>query len=595
MAVSEMRVKRLARAIKPSYDKLKPFREMPQEIMRQYVGPHYGEAGSKDARPVNMLEMALTQYRTELSSTNPQVLCSTHVPELRSAATELELALNETLKRMDFSAEHKLWVMSALIGVGIMQVGMETISQRVIDGEIVPETNVFVETIAIDDWVHDVSAKKWNNRQVTFCGHRYLMPLEDVKENEMYDKEVRSRLGKKDKHPDDEMASMSTGTSEVEDVFVEMVELWDIWVPADKTIVTFVANEMGTGVIDKPLRQIDWEGPPHGPYHLFGFNPVINNVMPLSPASNWYDIDDLMNKLVVQMGVDASRAKNIGLTSSATRSDAETIRTTENGQIAVVDNPTGFTTQTIGGVNQQTLGFSQVIKQLVSYSMGNLDAIAGLASQAGTLGQEEIIKSSSNARVQAMQTAVAEATRAVIRDIAYYLHNLSTQELSLTMKVGESTVALTWPYQEDEYGIEFDSREGEIWQYHIDIVPYSMTSLPPGARAQQLERIWQQIVLPVIGSGMQPPDGFIELLKQLAKLYNMPEIASLYKTAAISYEQQQMQQQNAGNRMPKPVTSSREYVRTSRSAGMSPQAADQQMMLAAMGAGGSNNRPTGAA
>ena len=93
---------------------------------------------------------------------------------------------------------------------------------------------------------------------------------------------------------------------------------------------------------------------------------------------------------------------------------------TPDGHILCVDNPEAFQEVSMGGVNQQSLAFAMNAKDMASYVMGNLDALAGLGQSAGTLGQEKIIKSSSSDRMRAMQTSMSDATQKVIQDIAFY-------------------------------------------------------------------------------------------------------------------------------------------------------------------------------
>ena len=45
----------------------------------------------------------------------------------------------------------------------------------------------------------------------------------------------------------------------------------------------------------KPLRVVDWTGPPRGPYAVLGFNHVPSNIMPLPPVAIWQDLHDLAN------------------------------------------------------------------------------------------------------------------------------------------------------------------------------------------------------------------------------------------------------------------------------------------------------------
>ena len=580
---------RLRQAIGPSYRKLEGARNQMAALMRSICGPNYGEQNDCETRPVNITWLWTVQMLQNLSSANPQVLCLTHATELKSAAREMQLALNQTLKRMEFSAEHKRFVLGMLLGVGIMQVGLETRERRVVDEEELPLTSVFVESIALEDFVLDMTANKWDMNQVTFCGHRYRMPLLEIRNNPDFDKEERERCTEREAPTHERLETISKGQSEIYDKFTDMGELWSIFVPEEREVVTFMASEQGKAAAGgKALRTVRWTGPEHGPYHWAGFLDVINNVLPLPPAANLVESDDLVNKLYVQCGKDASQAKSVLVASSSAKKDAEEIRDAEPWQILISDNPGATQVFTLGGVNPNSLTMAMNAKDITSYMAGNLDAIAGLSQQAGTLGQEEIIKSSSSASVQALHVAVTNATGAIIRDVAFYLHKHPQEQMELTLDIPGTklTQPITWPMQTDEYGTEFDSREGRFDQYEIDIVPYSSKALTPGERGQQLERIYQQYVLPIETSGLPPPPSLERLLAKLARLYGMPEITELYDPAA-NYDQQQ--RAGMGEGMRKPTVTSRNYTRTSFSGGASPLAHSQQMQAALLGAGGVGN------
>lgn len=562
-------------SIEPSMKLLDPFRNELANALKSYCGPHYGEQ-AVDARPINMLEMAVENMLQQLSSRAPQVLCVTHKRRLKPAATQQEIALNETIKRIKFEQEHRLWVLSAIFSVGIMKVGLEVTGSPEVDDEPLPMTDIFCEAIMLDDFVFDMTATKWNKRQVSFCGNKYRMPLEEAKSNPRFNKEARSRLVPVEKPGSDKekTASISKGDGSNSDPFTEMVELWDVWCPETNEVVTFSVDGG-----EEPLQTIDWKGPSHGPYHLLGFNPVLNNIMPLPPIANWIDLDDLENRLVAKLGEQASRQKTIGITDLQSVSDGQNIIKTSDGDVLAVGNPNAFKEARFGGVDQQTLGFALNIKAMCDFAMGNLSANAGLGASAGTLGQEQLIKQASSMRIAAMQGALLTATTAVIQDIAFYLHYHPTIEYDLTLPIDGTDIELPikWPRQLNEWGDEIDVRRGDHNDYDISIQPYSMQDVSPGQRAQLLRQIWQQDILPATALGVQP-DVYAYLLT-LSKYYDLPELGDI--VPMMSTMQPQEEGRHGGINIPQPGKPNGQYRRVSQSNGMSDRAMDQQreMML----------------
>lgn len=572
----------LKEAIDPSYKSLKPFREELAEALKAYTGTHYGQQPGDD-RPINMLQLSAESLLQQLSSRAPQALCLTHKTELQSAAIEMELALNLSLKKMKFEQEHRLWVLSAIFCAGIMEVGLDIVDSPEIDGEELPITEVFCETIMFDDFVFDVTAKKWDRRQVAFWGHKYRVSLAQAKKDKSFDKAAREAL-KAEENP----GSNSGNTSQISrpervsngEPFTEMVEIWQIFVPEENEVVTFSVDGG-----DKPLKTVEWHGPKHGPYHWFGFNPVLNNIMPLPPVANWIALDDLENKLYTKCGEQASRQKTLGVTDLQGVKDGETIIRASDGEIIAVGNPNAFKEVSMGGVNQQTLGFALNVKSMTDFVMGNLSSQMGLGSSAPTLGQETMIKQASSVRIGSMQGMLLSATEAILQDIAFYLHHHPTQEFDLTREI-EGTdikVPIKWPRRDNGSGMEVDVRNGEYEEYQFSIEPYSMTEVAPGQRAQLLQSIWRQDILPAVQLGVQPD--VYAYLNKLAKYYDLPELRELVPMA----QSVQPPAEQVGGRggAPRPGKPNGNYTRNNVSQGMSQQGMDQQREMLALAGGGS--------
>lgn len=572
------RFKALKNAIEPARKQLEPFRQELADALKSYAGPHYGK-NSSDDRPINMLQLSVESLLQQLSSRAPQVLCTTHKTELKASAIQMELAMNLALKKMKFEQEHRLWVLSAIFSVGIMEVGLDIVDTVEIDDEEMPITDIFCEAIMFDDFVYDTTATKWDRRQVGFWGHKFRMSLEEARNDQRFDKEARKNLKPMEKNRDETAAlSKPNGLDGSSESFNEMVEIWQIFVPQENELVTFSCDGG-----DVPLKTVPWKGPRHGPYHLIGFNPVLNNVMPLPPVANWIDLDDLENKLYTKLGRQASRQKTIGICDSSAISDGQNIIKTSDGDVIAVGNPNGFKEASFGGVNQQTLGFALNVRSMADFVMGNLSAQMGLGASASTLGQEQMIRQAANIRIASMQGVLLTATQGVLRDIAFYLHHHPMVEMDITIDITGTDMKLPsrWPYRDNGYGEEVDVRKGEYEEYDISIQPYSMTDISPGERAQLLRQIWREDILPAIQLGVIPDVN--TYLSYLAKYYDLPELREIVK---MSQEVMAPQERMSGGGGPSPGKPNGNYTRSNVSRGMTPQAMDQQREMMAMAGGG---------
>lgn len=568
-------------SIEPNMKLLKPFRDELESALKAYTGPHYGQQPT-DSRPINMLQLAVENTLQQLSSRAPQVLCLTHKPKLKSSAAQEELAINETLKRIDFEAEHRLWTLSAIFSVGIMKVGLEVMESPEVDDEPLPMTGIFCEAIMLDDFVFDMTASKWNRRQVTFCGNKYRMSLAEARANKRYNKEARERLSPVEKSGSDKdgTANLSKSNGSNSDPFTEMVELWDVWVPEENEVVTFAVDGG-----EEPLQTIKWHGPKHGPYHLLAFNPVLNNVLPLPPIANYIDLDDLLSRLYSKLGEQASRQKTIGITDLQSVSDGQNIIKTSDGDTLAVGNPNAFKEARFGGVDQQTLSFALNVKGMCDFVMGNLSSQAGLGETAATLGQEQLIKQASSIRTASMQSVLLSATKKVVSDIAFYLHYHPTVQYDLTRRIEGTDIEfpITWPRQMDEWGNEIDARTGDFNEYDISIQPYSMQDMSPGQRATMLRTIWREDIAPMTAMGLQPD--VYAYLATLSKYYDLPELGDIVPMMQTLSPPQG----GGGGSLPQPGKPNGNYTRTNVSRGMTPQAEMQQQSMMLMGGGGNNN------
>ena len=407
------------------------------------------------------------------------------------------------------------------------------------------------------------------------------MSLEDAKNDQSFNEEARKELKAMEKPGRDETAAISKPNgSSGNDSFNEMVEIWQIFVPSENEVITFSCDGG-----DIPLKTVKWHGPKQGPYHLIGFNPVLNNIMPLAPVANWIDLDDLENKLYTKLGRQASRQKTIGISDNQGVKDAQQIIKTSDGDVIAVGNPNSFKEASFGGVNQQTLGFALNVKSMAEWIMGNPTQGMGLGASAGTLGQERLIKQAASERIGSMQGVLLTATQGVLQSIAFYLQNHPTVEMDLTLEITgtDMKVPITWPYRNNGYGEERDVRSGEIEEYDIGITPYSMVEVSPGERAQLLRQIWREDVLPAIQLGIQPD--VYKYVSQLAKYLDLPELTEI---VPMAQEAMPPQERMAGGGGPQPGKPNGQYTRSNVSQGMTPQALDQQReMMALAGGGGS--------
>ena len=561
--MDEAILKKLKKAVTGSRKDLKPFREKEEKALQQYMGHHYGDQGSSESFPVNMLEIAVSTLLQQLASKEPQVLILSKGSQ-RDVAT-LESAINKMLLEMDFGEELRQFVLSAMFSIGIMKVGIDEVYRAEIDEEMFSESEIYAQHIPFADWVHDTSAKRWSNREVQFCGHSYRVPLEWVKENENFDSKYRNDV-KKEKTP------VFEGQDQPTTEFVPYIDLWDIWIPSEGRMITYAEDVKGP-LADREIGR----GGDYSPFHILGFNPVLNKIMPLPPVMNWLDAHDLDNRMFVKLGQQASRQKTVTYAAPQSVDDANKIIKSEDGDTVVVANPQGVREARFGGPDQQILGFAGYMREMTSYVMGNLDSLAGLGAQAGTATQEGIIKNSSNARVQAMQGQVLKAVRSIVRDIFYWMWESPLIDMVVDQQIPDTdlTYQTEWPIQIDIEGNERDLRDGQsVDDFDVDIEPFSLQDKSPTQRLQELRMIWQQDIAPMMQAGIVTAD-VPAYMKMLSKYGDWPELETILQMGeGVSPGESRM-----------PANTTREYIRKSEGSEKTMQGTERSMMQQAMSMG----------
>lgn len=507
-------LERLRNARRHSYRELEPYRRSRNELVRQYVGAHYGGGGTQRVVPLNLIELAVSIYSRHLIARSPRVLVRSRSKSLRAEAATIEIVVNEMIEKQNLTDTLRVAVVDALFSIGLIKLGLK--SER--DDAMVGAGSAWAECVDIDDWVHDVTARRYG--EVQFEGNRYRMPLEFARTSELFNRKARDRLQAADSDVLDSeggerVAAISREGDNADAHYREMVDLWDIWLPQEKLLITMCDPE-GTNI----LRTVEWSGPSHGPYHRLGFNWVPGNLMPLAPLSAIRDLHELANALFRKLKNQAERQKTVVAARAEATEDAERVIRVEDGEVFRSDNPEGIREIRFGGVDRQNLAFTIMTKDLFAYFGGNLDVLGGLGAQSETLGQDEILVANASKRIAHMGDAVVKFTRQIVTDLAWYRWTDPVRVDQVTKRVpGEiglgvgSTLAPV-------------NRLGKFFDYEFSVEPYSMQHQSPAARLQTITRIFSSFIAPLLplmqaqGVGVD----FNALMRHVAKYSDMDEL-----------------------------------------------------------------------
>lgn len=582
---------RLRDAMNWSLKKLKPFQERYFEAIKFFAGSRYGENNDCQKTPMNLLRLAVEIWLRQLAAQTPRALVVTPVPDLKTAAFELEIATDFLLNEIGFGDSMSEVVRTALFGMGIMKIGIT--EPYLAEGSAFSKSvgQPYADPVLFEDWIHDMQARRpdeWD-----WCGNKYRLPLEAVMENKDFNKKVRDMLKPQSTAggPEDltgvtvKSNRLSVSETSVTESYRDWVDIYDIWLPAEGLIVTMPVQD---GL--DPLMVREWNGPKHGPYHMLGFTKVPGNLVTTGPVQGVYDVQDVITRLFNHMTDQALRQKTVTIADGRAVEDgtAERIMESVDGQVIRTSHIEGVREMKYGGVDPGVQAYTVWLREIFSYLGGNIDAMGGLAQQAGTLGQEQLLVSSSSEMIRDLQSKVVDFTKRTVKDLAWYMYSDPHIELPLTKKIeGYGEVDFNWTPSD---------READFFKYHFDIQPYSLQNKGPAQRLQTIMSLTQGLLLPLAGQmqmwGMQL--NIQKLIEIIGKYADLPELSDLITTEIpTSYEQMYNTNEGVGvtNKPAKPPVTQRNYTRSNVQSGGTMQNQDRQLMqslMSAAGKGGGN-------
>lgn len=524
----EIQRERLFTAVESSYRLLEPFRNLNRSLVEEYAGSGYGQTRQKHEIMINLMNQAVDAYTMALVANRPRVMLSTRREELYFFAKQFELALNNFLEEIGIEYTLRQWVLDAFFCVGIIKVHMADSGLVQLENDLwMDPGKPFASNVNLDNWVHDMSATKWE--QVKFAGDCYRIPFDDLKSG-VYDQEAAKDLMPTSKFSvgEERLAQISRGMIVDDDEFEPMIDLIDLWLPRDNRIYTFACDMRTLRPKGPPLAVMDWTGPEFGPYHLLGFNDVPENIMPTSPASHTVSLCRLANNIMRKQAKRARNAKRVHTYTPAGAKQSQTMKNAMDDQFIEVADPKDFGSMELGGVDPANQAFLLGVVEMFDRMAGNLPAMMGLGAQTDTASQEKLIHSAVSKKEAQMQYRVVDGARRVIRDLAHMLWNDRIKVIPGQYEVQGAEgiqVDATWTP---------DDREGDFSDYNFMIDVYSMPYQSPTQKVMALNQLLTQFYLPGAQLLMQQGGqmNFQKLLEIHADMLNMPQLKQVIQFVA---------------------------------------------------------------
>jgi len=553
----ESHVHRLYTAIESSREALRPFRRNRKRMVQEYVGSWYNSSGAPYEVLVNLMNMTADVYTIGLAASNPRCRVTTRYRDLWPFAYRYQKNLNDYIEEIRFSDTLQAIVLDAFFSFGMAKTFQADWKSIQLEDDIWADPGrPYTMRISPDDCGFDMSVKDY--RRCKFIWDEYRVSWDSLRNDSDMDKSVIKRMNPTSKweRPDEQANDITSGDLTDNDEYEPMVDLMDVYLPDLDAVGIFPRH-----ITSKPLKLVD-AGVEGGPYSRLSLADTPDNAMPVSPAMNQMGLHLLYNGLLRKQARQAKRQKTNPTFRASATSDADRMKRVNDGDWVKVQDPSAINIVSQGGVDQANVLFSVNVLDLFDRQAGNLQAMAGLGPQAGTVGQEEIIHNAVSRKEAKMQQRVHRFTVDVIGGLGQLMWADEFLEVNSSMEVAPGT------------GVHIDSswtpemREGDFWQYNFDVEPYSMNYESPETKLMKLERALNQAVqlFPMI----QQAGGTIDvqqIMRDYGALQNTPEIENW---VTFSMPSVLPQPNPTGGSMPQQT--SRTYVRKNVATGGTPQA-----------------------
>lgn len=590
-------ISRLTESMRHARRVLERFRAEMKYAVTQYVGKHYAEGGAELKVPVNLIARYVQVMSRSLVPKCPRVMYSTRDRKNQPAVSAMQEWVNRRIVSEHFDNKLHRWVQNSLFGLSVMKVALGTPGDSARKGYTAPAGVPFAEVIDLDDFVFDAGAKDFS--EASFIGHRYRIPLEVAESLTYFDSKGRKQLSTV-ASPNDYRLNQDDGDERInligtgfqgpeERDFEEMVDLWEVYLPRQKLVLTLASDHGGVPAGDsEPLRSQEWMGPDCGPYHWLSMMPVPGNPVSKAPVQDLIDLHEFVNHGYRKLTNQMQRQKEVLPVRGGQVDDANELKNCDDGGMFQCDNADTIKPVNYGGPNPVNANFTIHLSDLFNKMAGNLDLLSGSAPQSKTATQDKILAAGATGGVADMQETVTGGIAAVLDAYSWYwwYHPEMVMEVpysppglpdvGITRKIYPGVAAAANPGQV--------ARNGRYEDILCRVDPYSLVYRTPQERLQFIMGVVKEM-MPMLPMLQQQGIQFdaMKYFQKIAEYADEPDINDLF-TVAEPVMPPESGGGGSGSKMP--AETSREYIRKSESNGDAQKEADMANQASEWGASG---------
>lgn len=508
-----------------------------QEIVKRYVGNYYRFDAGGEPTPENDVFSYIAFMLPELGFSVPS--CQVQAKRVQShaeIADFMETGLRGLIQELPFLPETQDVIRDMLLSYGVMMVGLEPRDTSSSHGRPTPgPIRPFLCRLSPDCLILDPLCEKPEDAR--YIGHTYWRDIDELEADpQRWDPAVVSQLASQwNEYETDNVSERYLRKPIVGQR--DRVNLCDLWIPEHNLLITLSRQgTTGGGVTPLILRQVEWEGPPEGPYEIYGCYRAPGDPYPLGPLQPI--MEELEQKWAHQNAAanEAATYKKVILVEANQPDIMKAIQEGKSGDIFPVRALKDAVVQVeVGGSPAGRLEHIADLRDQTDRTIGISDAQRGRVNSK-TATANEITESNVDARTAYLRTQVNYHTARVLSRAAWYLFNnpAVVMPVQITNQItGQQTEGMflggPQPGQEDVDWVDF----------YLTIEPTSMQRTDDAMVASRAETLLT--LAPQIAQGMLslPWVNWRYIVDMYGESFNQKHLAELlFNTAMLTQLQQ---------------------------------------------------------
>ncbi len=459
------------------------------EILQEYSNNWYDEIPVENIRthtPMNLVARAITTFLPMLASQTPRAMVRPRVVELNPLAELLRTTLNFVAEDIELGETLRTVTLDSLCYMGICKTGLSAGGAMISDayGTLHDSGKLFVDPIYPEDYIFDMSARR--KEEMDYEGNWFFIPAEFLLDSGLY-KNLDALVKAYQDTPKESPEKISKGSSSLfEKTIRPYARPAEFWIPSEGIIVTIPPK--GQGV--KPLRIVEFTGPKDGPYDLLTYMNFPESVLPIAPIYANIDFHYFVNQMMRKMARQANREKIVNIYDGTAEDDAKAVQNAADGQWVKVANVKAFQEVKNGGTPDDAYKWVEWLMKLWNEQEHNINVVGGIAKQADTLGQEQMMYANATISVDDMIEAGHKFTKRIFGKMTHYLLTDPLVDIRTAKKtlVGEE-IPVQFTYGK--------IKPSDFVKYNISVEPYSMQRVNPTIRLNRIMQIVSGIIVPL--------------------------------------------------------------------------------------------------